>query len=209
MVNRDLVSSALQAPYAVISTIGPHAGETVENILRRKSHDIKAAGRTFWLVRSNKATPENVQALCQRSGTAYALFIERATATTLQATASIDGTRESVKARKYSPTPLTNPTWRPFPPGIGDVTGNITRITCALVIDQLEMVQRTREIDLWAYRDFEDPDRSIIFNQGSSTFCAVKSNLSNHPAGMKSRYRSVVAVARLTEPFGVWVSSSQ
>ena len=74
----------------------------------------------------------------------------------------------------------------------------------ALVFDQLTTdVDRT--LDLWGYADDADSDRPLKFVLGLSTVCAVQKDMSEHPNRMKSRYRRIVAVARLAEPYCVWV----
>jgi hypothetical protein len=62
-----------------------------------------------------------------------------------------------------------------------------------------------RTLDLWGYADGADPDKPLKFILGLSTACAVRKDMSTHPERMKSRYRRIVAVARLAEPFCVWV----
>ncbi len=42
-----LLASAFDAPFLVISVIGPHANEDVDRIFNRKMVDISAIGRTF------------------------------------------------------------------------------------------------------------------------------------------------------------------
>jgi hypothetical protein len=73
-----------------------------------------------------------------------------------------------------------------------------------LVLDELTTdVDRT--VDLWAYADAADSDQPLKFILGLSTACAVRKDMSAHPERMKSRYRRVVAVARLTDPYCVWL----
>ena len=73
-----------------------------------------------------------------------------------------------------------------------------------LVFDELTTdVDRT--LDLWGYADGADPDRPLRFMLGLSTACALQKDMSTHPARMKSRYRRIVAVARLAEPYCVWI----
>ena len=74
----------------------------------------------------------------------------------------------------------------------------------ALVFDELTTdVDRT--VDLWAYADAADSDKPVKFILGLSTACAVRKDMSAHPQRMKSRWRRVVAVARLTDPYCAWL----
>jgi hypothetical protein len=64
------------------------------------------------------------------------------------------------------------------------------------------MVQDTI-IDLWRYADYEDSKKPIKLILGCSTVCAEIKDMSIHPEKLKSRYRRIVAVARLSKPYGV------
>jgi hypothetical protein len=76
--------------------------------------------------------------------------------------------------------------------------------TTALVFDELTR-DVDRNLDLWEYADAADPDKPLKFILGGSTACAVRKDMSTHLDRMKSRYRRMVAVARLAEPYCVWV----
>lgn len=69
-----LFEEALNCPQCVISVMGAHAGEGVDEIFQRKHADIRRTGRTFWLMKSPKARPSHVQELCKVIP-AYAIFI--------------------------------------------------------------------------------------------------------------------------------------
>jgi hypothetical protein len=60
-------------------------------------------------------------------------------------------------------------------------------------------------VDLWAYADASDSNKPLRFALGLSTLCAVRKDMSTHPGQMKSRYRRVVAVGRLVDPYSVWL----
>ena len=78
------------------------------------------------------------------------------------------------------------------------------RRAAALVFDRLT-TDVDRAIDLWEYADGANPDAPLKFKLGLSTVCAVRSDMAAHPNRMKSRYRRVVAVARLAQPYCVWL----
>ena len=54
--------------YAVITVMGPHAGEDEAAIFARKKIDTEQCGKTFWLVRSSAATPQLIQRLVREAG---------------------------------------------------------------------------------------------------------------------------------------------
>ena len=69
-----LVDKALIV-YYVISVMGAHANEGISIIFGRKMQDIDRAGTTYWLMRSPKARPPEVQDICKTT-TSYVIFIE-------------------------------------------------------------------------------------------------------------------------------------
>ena len=89
--------------------------------------------------------------------------------------------------------------WELLPDGIGKVTGKLPG--GGLMIEELETVDE--EIDLWAYLQNSDL-QPLRFQQGASTACAVPSQ-DGPVEGMKSRWRRVVAIGRLTSPYGVFL----
>jgi hypothetical protein len=194
----SLLDEALQAPECVISVMGAHAGEDAAVIFERKIADCRAVGRTFWVAKSAKARPQQVQAVCG-SGRGYVIFVEPATPGGARATT------ESASAKDYSPDGIV---WSPLPGWLGPVTGQMDVYAAALVFDGLTTdVDHT--IDLWAYADGANPDLPLKFVLGLSTACAVRKDTSQHPGRMKSRYRRVVAVAQLAEPYCVWLRAAQ
>lgn len=100
-------------------------------------------------------------------------------------------------------TPLTERPGIDFPM-VSAVTGKLDSGASALVFDKMEMAV-SGILDLWGYRDFSDPGAPLKFILGCSTVCAVRENMASHPGRMKSRYRGVIAVARLVEPYCVWL----
>jgi hypothetical protein len=152
----SLLDEALRAPKCVISVMGAHAGEDAAAIFSRKISDCREIGRTFWVVKSAKARPAQVQTICHASH-GYVIIVEPATP------GGARPTKEANSATAYSPDGAT---WVQLPSGIGPVTGQM---------------------------------------DASATACAVQKNMSAHPNRMKSRYRRIVAVARLAEPYCVWV----
>jgi len=187
------------AKYAVLSVMGPHAGEEEEEIFLRKRTDIIKCGQTFWLIRSHSAKPDMVQSLCLAAAkagcTPVCLFVEPSTH------GGAVPTKSSRAASEYSPD-LT--TWQHLPVGLSPVTGHITPGVCALVFDHL-MIDEAKRIDLWDYSDFFDSKQPVIFRQGVSTVCGVAGNTRSNPRRMKSNVRRVVAVGVLKKPYAVWL----
>jgi hypothetical protein len=191
----SLLDEALLARKCVISVMGAHAGEDATAIFSRKIGDCMEAGRTFWVAKSAKARPAQVQAICSASH-GYVIFVEPVTP------GGARPTKESDYASEYSPDRAT---WLPLPSGIGPVTGQMDDSAAALVFDQLTTDVDHRTLDLWGYAEDADSDKPLKFILGLSTVCAVQRDMSGHSNRMKSRYRRIVAVARLAEPYCVWV----
>jgi hypothetical protein len=189
------LGQALQSTHFVISVIGDHASEDPQTIFERKIDDIKRTGSTYWLVRSPKARPPQVQALCQGT-TAYVLFVSPA---------SVGGARPTTTADVVSEISQDRSSWESLPAGKGPVTGKLDAVAAALVFDELECADQYTAIDLREFAEFPRSDRPLRFTLGSSTVCAMRRDMSNHPERMKSHSRVLVAWARLARPYCVWV----
>jgi len=185
--------------YNLFSVMGPHAGEDSEAIFARKIADIRNTGRTFWVVRSHKAKPDMIQTIGasagKKSGMPLCAFLAPS------APGGAAPTKISSAASEYS---ANQTEWQPLPAGITPVTGRITPTTCALVFDQL-CFQTSVVVDLWRYADFFAPERPLRIRQGASTLGVMRGDTSMHPDRMKSHIRRIMAVARLVEPFAVWL----
>lgn len=190
----SLIDAALAAPCCVLSVMGGHAGEDAYSIFDRKIADLNRVGRTFWVAKSPKARPPQVQDLC-RLGPGYVIFVEPATA---------GGARPTVEADVATEYAADPPGWQSLPPGLGPVTGKIDNMASGLVFDRLT-VEVDAPVDLWSYADRSDPEMPLRFILGCSTVCAVRKKMATHPFRMKSRYRAAVAVGRLVAPFCVWL----
>jgi hypothetical protein len=189
-----LLEEALKSPQSIISVIGEHAGEGVDAIFLRKAADIERTTKTFWLMKSPKARPAQVQALCKKMPT-YTIFVEPATKGGVRPTAREDA------AREYS---ADGRVWHQLPEGIGPVTGKIDTSAAALVFDMMTTTVNGT-LDLWDYGDFSETQKPLKFILGCSTVCAIRKDMTPHPERMKSRYRGIVAMARLVEPYCVWL----
>jgi len=189
-----LLEDALKSPRCIISVIGDHAGEGVDVIFNRKIADIERTGKTFWLMKSPKARPVQVQDICKPTP-AYTIFVEPATKGGARPTTGNEAAKEQSVDKKI---------WHRLPEGISSVTGKLDSGAAALVFDMMTTTV-SGTIDLWRYGDFSVEEKPLKFILGCSTVCAIQKDMSSHPERMKSRYRGIVAVAKLAEPYCVWL----
>ena len=194
LIPNFLDEEALNCSRCVISVMGAHAGEGADEIFQRKQADIGRAGRTFWLMKSPKARPPHVQELC-KAIPGYAIFIEPATKNGARPTTTGDASKE------YSPD---GNSWYPLPIGIGSVTGKLDSGAFALIFDMMTTSVKG-SLDLWDFGEYPDTQKPLKFMLGCSTVCAVRKDMHKHPGRMKSRYREIVAIARLAHPYCVWL----
>jgi hypothetical protein len=195
--NMTLLESALACPQCVLSVMGDHAGEGVDAIFKRKIADIERMDITFWLMRSPKARPAQVQGICNTIPS-YTIFVEPATK------GGARPTTEENTAREYSDDGVL---WYRLPIGLSPVTGKLDTGATALVFDMMT-TDVSGTLDLWEYGDASDTHKPLRFILGCSTVCAIRKDTKSHPERMKSRFREIVAVARLAKPYCVWIRES-
>ncbi len=188
----DLIEAAICCPRCIISVMGDHAGEGTNAIFSRKIADIGRVGKTFWLFRSPKAQPIDVQQLCECTPV-YAIFVDPATK---------GGARPTICQDKASEYSENGKDWHSLPNGISPVTGKLGNRVTALVFDTITPSVNGL-LDLWNYCEFSDIKRPVRFILGCSTVCAIQKDMRLHPDKMSSRYRRIVAVARLVKPYCV------
>jgi hypothetical protein len=189
-----LLEAALECPQCIVSVMGDHAGEGADAIFDRKKTDIERMGFTFWLMRSPKARPPQVQGICKMFP-GYTIFVEPATK------GGARPTKEEVAAKEYSEDMLL---WHQLPKGLSPVTGKLDAGATALVIDMMTTDVRGT-LDLWDYGEALGIYKPLRFILGCSTVCAIRKDMKSHPEKMKSRYRGIIAVARLADPYCVWL----
>ncbi len=177
-----------------MSVMGGHAGEGSDAIFDRKAADIQRVGRTFWLIKSPGARPPDVHALCP-GVPGYAMFIEPAVK---------GGARPTTSQNKAVEFSADRESWQRLPEGMSPVTGRVDSVATALVFDILT-TDVNSIVDLWQYADSRNSHNPLRFILGRSTICAVKADMTSHPKRMKSRYRQIVAAARLAPPYCVWL----
>lgn len=189
-----LLEAALECPQCIVSVMGDHAGEDSDAIFNRKKADIERLGVTYWLMRSPKARPPQVQEIC-KSFPAYAIFVEPA---------SKGGARLTTieeEAKEYSDDGVL---WHPLPKDLSRVTGKLDTGAAALVFDTMT-TDVSATLDLWDYGEASNVHKPLRFILGCSTVCAVRKDTKSLSGKMKSRYRGIVTIARLADPYCVWV----
>ena len=184
----------MECPQCIISVMGDHAGEDPDAIFNRKEADIVRLGVTYWLMRSPKARPPQVHAICKSFPT-YAIFVEPAAKGGARPTTIED------KAKEYSGDRVL---WHPLPKGLSHVTGKLDTGATALVFDRMT-TDVSATLDLWDYVEAPNIHEPLRFILGSSTICAVRKDTKSLLGKMKSRYRGIIAIARLADPYCVWV----
>lgn len=179
----------------VISIVGTHAGESLEQIFERKKKEIAKAGYTYWLYKSHSGKPDALQKLAKTSkSTLDCYFISSSVKSGARPT-------KEQSISKYSSVDGTR--WQKIPKDIL-VTGS-SKSAFALVLKEINLTKR--DIDLWNYSSFNDSGNPVRIRLGDSTLAAVKKSSSTHPAKMGSHIRKVIAIGRLMSPFSVWLKT--
>jgi hypothetical protein len=174
---------------AVLSIIGWHANESVEDIVERKCRDVAKAGSTVWVCQSWKARVGDVQNFGKAFANPAVYFLE--------GSAHPAGTEHAAKQMS-----VDRKQWVPLPNGLSKVTGKLPG--GGLVLGSLKSVA-DHEIDLWDY--VEHPALTPLkFQQGASTVCAVAAP-NGQAIGMKSHKRKVVAVGHLAPLLAVYLKA--
>jgi hypothetical protein len=130
------LESALAARALIVASAGAHAKEGWKKIITRKSDDIAKVSHTVWVVNSNAARPDAVQAFCNEKDARHVLFVSRS-----RDGKSGSGTLRDDPARQYS---RDNRNWTALPKNLGPVTGDIKRSTSGFWFDALEEVSPAR-----------------------------------------------------------------
>jgi len=177
---------------SVLTIVGTHAGETIEEIILRKQQEISKLGYTFWLYKSHSAKPTIVQEMAKT----------HKINTYLINASSLSGakpTTEKALARLYS-TDKHN--WDAIPSGL-IVTG-LSKGAFALVFKNIRILDN-EVIDLWDYSDYSNPQDPVRFRLGNSTIPVIQKSSMNSSNKIKSNIRKVIAVGELKKPFCVYV----
>ena len=161
--NITQLEAALACPQCVVSVMGDHAGEGGDAIFDRKKADIERMGKTFWLMRSPKARPAQVQGIC-KTIPAYTIFVEPETKGGARPTTEEDA------AKEYSDDGVL---WHRLLNGLSPVTGKLDAGATALVFDMMT-TDVSGTLDLWDYGELSDIHKPLRFILGCSTVCAIR-----------------------------------
>jgi hypothetical protein len=164
---------------SIITIIGPHAGETVESILTRKSKDIESSGFTLWGV-ANAPIHQAIDMETDR-----ALFLEASSKN------SAKPTKSAKEATEYSTD--GGASWKKIPEGMSKVTGAIGPNYTALFITDMKFVNES--LNLWDYSDIPSGPAKIAL--GKSTILVLEKDSSRCYDRMKSNKRKVRCLATL------------
>lgn len=177
----------------VISVVGTHAGETLDNIFKRKKKEIEKVGHALWLYKSHSAKPDVIQKLAKFGKNDLECFFISAS--------SKSGARPTKEQHISGYFSVNKKRWQLMPKGTL-VTGS-SKSAFALVLKRIDLINR--DIDLWNYSSFVDPHKSINIRLGDSTLPAIKRSSATSPRKMKNHIRRVIAVGKLKSPFSVWL----
>jgi hypothetical protein len=197
-----LLQEALRARCVILHVMGPHAGEGSDKIFQRKSEDIRRTGKAFWYCRTTR--PPQVQAAAQfnkaRGEPTCVIFIGG------PCTQRGRGQRKRDAGQDTNPEHVGTAThflagdrdsedFKPLPPGL-QVTGKMDRGAAAMVFDYLEALPEgeERRIDMAKYTQ-KSNDRITAW-------------VAERLGSRGGQRRWIVGVARLLEPYGVWLRGS-
>jgi hypothetical protein len=181
----------------LLSVMGSHAGETEDEIFRRKMADIASCKKTFWLTHSVTAKPEFIQEVCTHA-LRYQSYVNCIFITARKPTQDTISTARAIAFSRDKQE------WERFPSSLSPVTGKIDAGASALVFDGLDFA--SGKLDLWDYVQYGTEDVPLTIRQRMSTFPCVRSSIPIEGL-VKSRERRVIAVGRLVTPFCVWLKS--
>lgn len=181
---------------AVITIVGEHAGESLDEIFQRKRKDIDQYGYTYWLFKSHSARPEVVQQLAKNNKeNLKCYFIHASTKSGARPT------KQQEVLRSYSPD---NINWKPIHPEMF-VTGSSSS-SFALVLKEIKLTEGL--IDLWDYTTYPDMNMPIKPRLGDSTIPAIKKYSGDNPDKVISHMREVVAIGEFVSPFCVHLKNA-
>ena len=183
--------------HVIFSVIGTHAGESEEEIFRRKTEDINRVGFTLWLYKSSQVKPNTIQDFCKKAkkgGKSVFIFFIKPSSS-----GSARPTKIELSAKSYS---VDNKKWKILPKKLTPVTGEISKGAYALILYSLKEV--SSKVNLWDYADFLT-EKAIKIRLGNSTLCAFKKDTSREISRMKSSNRKIIAIGELRKPWCVWL----
>lgn len=187
-----LIDDALRSEFLILSSAGSHANQEWQAIIDRKRRDIARTKRTVWVVNSQAAAPQTVQAVCNRSGARHVIFLARMRDKPGANTSHDD------PAVAYS---ADGRSWSPLDKGLSEVTGRINRVTTGLWFDALEQIGAGM-LTLAPFVQTGDGTPMTGFSNISSTYPVRRVAVATLQS--VGDYH-VLGVARLSPPFAVWL----
>jgi len=206
---RDEIGRALGATRAIIHIMGDHSGDKADDIIDFKIKDVTERGAKFtlWAQHSPRAKPDKVRAFCSEGEAVYLYLI-----------ASVSGrytgeqTKPHVAATEYCEQDRTTGEWLPIPRNLMDVKDNPTSLrnarSHALVLGQISLLKDRPRIHFGDWAEGTDNGPKVVRTyQGNHVLCAERRDMRAY-GQMKSCERSIIAVARLLEPYSVWLRTN-
>ena len=184
----------MENKHLIFSVIGGHAGEDEHQIFFRKKEDIKKYGWVLWLFKSHRAKPEVIQAFCKSAQSVGSEALVGFLWPRLAGSATQTQTRDY--ATGYSKNSIH---WENIPNGM-EVTGKVDGGAYAFFMDSIQLGES--KVDLSMYRSFPQ-QQEIRPMPGGSTICGTRVMPTQNL--IKPNVRRISAVARLREPFCVYL----
>lgn len=188
------INSICDNKYLIVSIVGTHANEEVEEIIKRKQQEIITAGKSFWLIISNEAKVEQIQKMCKEALnegiTPYCIFINSKQSNGVKATKTND------LALSYS---VDDKNYLKIPEGI-KVTGKIQKNTTGMVFENIITIPN-KTINLTNFLNYNSQNKKVKLGLGRSSMCILKTKTSDFLENKNSR--EIVAIAKLKEPYAV------
>jgi len=190
-------------PTLILQVMGPNAGESPQKIFVRKIIDTDPLGEfkmTYWYARTGLTVQQvrRMAAVADQGKAALELVIVSQELNQPWKDPPPSGTHKT--ASQYSEDSLV---WKDLPVGLSPVTGYNLSSGVALVLETITILKPTETIDLNEYSQFETSGEPIIYLQTLAYFGAVPTKAAKD--GMKSHKRDLIAVARLKQPYAVFV----
>ena len=162
----------------VFSLVGPHAGQSLEEIFERKIKDCEVLKETFWVYQSSCCT----KGLFDTHKPSEILFIS----------ASKPGAAKQTKSSTLAQQFFKNKQWFGFNKDLSPVTGRIHSKSTAFQLTNLRMVNET--IDFNDYTDITT-NKPLRFSQ----FCSTTIGAMSENNTEESRLRTICAKAILKD----------
>ena len=162
----------------VFSLVGPHAGQSLEEIFERKIEDCETLNETFWVYQSSRCT----KGLFDAHKPPEVWFIS----------ASKPGAAKQTKSSTLAQQFFKNNQWFDFDKDLSPVTGRIRSKSTAFQLTNLRMVNET--IDFNNYVDVVT-NKPLRFSQ----FCSTTIGTLTKNKSEESRLRTICAKALIKD----------